>query len=213
MTITPEQSIAARGLLRMRSVAEVAAHVGCAESTYKKFEGLQGGIGPAKKERARHFFENRGIGFIGQTGVNRRTQSNYTLQGRDGFWMFLDDVYDTVKDGGEIDVINVVDETFVKWAGEKFKPHIERMGRIKGLTCRTLAPHGYKNFVSTAYSQYKWLKEGDFIEIPFYIYGDKLAILILDPEPLILVIVEPKIAKAYRVQFMNLWQNVFEVVK
>lgn len=211
MTITPEQSIAARGLLRMKNVSLIAKHIDCAESTYKKFEGLQGGIGPAKKEKARHFFENRGIEFIGQSGVNKRTQNNYTLSGQDGFWVFLDDVYETVKDGGEINITNVVDDTFVKWAGEKCKSHVERMGKIKNLTCRTLCRYGYKNFASTSYSQYKWLKEGNFIETHFYIYDNKLAIITFDPEPLIIIIDEPKVAQAYRMQFMDLWKAAIEI--
>ena len=59
------------------------------------------------------------------------------------------------------------------------------------------------------YIEYRWNPNQDQGNVPFYVYGDKLAILTFEeePAPQIVVIHSALVAKAYREQFAVLWQN------
>ena len=41
--------------------------------------------------------------------------------------------------------------------------------------------------------------------VPFIVYGDKLAVVLFEPEPTIIVNSFPLVAEAYRLQFESLW--------
>ena len=45
-----------------------------------------------------------------------------------------------------------------------------------------------------------------FSSVPFYVYGQKLAILLFDAEPTVIVLDYPSVAEAYRAQFQAFWE-------
>ncbi|MCB1557074.1 MAG: hypothetical protein KDJ15_07160, partial [Alphaproteobacteria bacterium] len=78
---------------------------------------------------------------------------------------------------------------------------------IKGLSFKILQREGDTYFPAKNYSEYRWIPEKDFLAVPFVVYGDNLAIILFDPEPVVIVISYPAIAGAYRLQFNVIWDS------
>lgn len=207
MTITPMQCLMARGGLRL-SRNDLAKLSGVASKSIDNFENGETSLSQKNMAALTDTFIKNGIEFIGETGVNvLQDYHAKTLTGADGFKEFLDDVYNTVKNGGVINVTNVVDQDFKYWAGDKHTEHVTRMANIKSLECKTLCKEGYKDFVASDYTHYRWLPEEDTGETPFYMYGNKLAILSLRPEPVIIIINVRGVVETFRIQFDSLWEK------
>lgn len=154
-------------------------------------------------------FENSGIEFIGLNGVKQRTGEVWTYQGRTGFHDFYDDIYETCKDDPvEVLVSNVDEREFMKWLGDDaVADHVAKMRQIEGLSYKILIREGDDYYLASAdYAQYRWMPKEQFASVPFYVYGKKLAILLFDSEPTVIVLNYPAVAHAYRSQFAALWE-------
>jgi len=105
-------------------------------------------------------------------------------------------------------VHNVDERKFEKWLGtENLEVHIERMKSISGINYRILLKEGDDYFLATPdYSEYRWIPSSFFSSVPFYVYGQKLAILLFDAEPTVIILDYPSVAEAYRVQFEAFWK-------
>ncbi len=207
MTITPTQCLMARAGLKL-SRNNLADLSGVAAKSIDNFENGKTSLAHKNMKALISTFVNEGIEFIGETGVN--VPQDYvakTLTGADGFKEFLDDVYNTVKNGGSINVTNVVDQDFKYWAGDKHTDHVTRMANIKNLECKTLSKSGYKDFLASDYTDYRWLPKNETGLTPFYMYGQKLAILSLKPEPTIIIINVPGVVDTFRIKFNALWEK------
>jgi len=215
MSIEPEQSIAARGLLRMRNVAEVAKYCGVSDVSYRQFESGRRGVGKDKIERARRFFENRGIEFIGHTGVNRQDSKSLLLKGQDGFHLFMDDVYETIAEhGGEICVSNVDERNWIKWMGgqEAYDAHAVRMNTLHNYNFKIMVCEGDRFFIASEIGQYKWVPKEKFTTQSFYAYGDKLAIInFAEEEATINILSMHGCADGFRYTFNLLWDVMPEI--
>lgn len=138
------------------------------------------------------------IGFI------RNEISSYV--GKDGFARFFDDVYATVKDGGEVRVSNVNENDFLKWEDERADLHTDRMKAIKGLDFKILVEEGDSNLAAADYAEYRYLPSDKFSDIPLYIYGDKAAIIVFEENHVeIFVIKQLRVAEYFKKRFMLLW--------
>jgi hypothetical protein len=67
---------------------------------------------------------------------------------------------------------------------------------------------GDTNFIASDYNQYRWISEELFSPVPFYIYGECLAIMNFQtvPAPTIILHKFPAITAAYRKQFEAFWK-------
>jgi hypothetical protein len=130
----------------------------------------------------------------------------------------MDDVYATAlsdqeaAEGGSrpICVSNVDDRLFIKYLGDYAQVHVERMKKLSKVKVRVLIQEDdYYCFPDTDYIEYRWLHGKSTGDVPFYVYGDKLAILVFNanPCPQIVVVTSPLVSKAYRDQFDILWGN------
>jgi len=173
----------------------------------------------AKEEtlrKLRHALESRGVEFIGNIGVQWAQHQIRTLVGVDGLKAFFDDVRATVKQSDEEVVICGVEEDYLE---EKLGDYVdyqrEEMAAVKNLRMRCLVKEGDPNLGASEYCQYRWQAKKHFSNVPFYAYGDKLAIIVTSgPEdPLTLLIHNRTIAQAYRLQFENMWQASHEPPK
>jgi hypothetical protein len=88
------------------------------------------------------------------------------------------------------------------------------MSKISHLKMRCLIEENDLDLGASDYCQYRWQAKENFSNVPFYIYGDKLAIIVTSaPEdPLILLIQNRVIAEAYRRQFDSMWTTAKEPV-
>lgn len=156
----------------------------------------------------RQAFENAGIEFIGTEGMRMRSDIIRIFEGRDGFWEFYEDIYDTIRnDPGEVLVSNVDERDFERWLDpENLHKHVGRMQKIKGLRYKILIREGDMHFLATPdYCEYKWIPKQLFVSVPFYVYGQKLAILLFKEQPKVILLDNPAISEGYRSQFKAIW--------
>ena len=164
----------------------------------------------------RHALEARGIEFIGNIGVQWAQHQIRSLAGVEGLKTFFDDVRVTVKQSAEEIVICGVEEDYLEEKlGEYLDFHRREMANLGNVKMRCLIKEGDPNFGASEYCTYRWQPKESFSNVPFYIYGDKMAIIVTSgPEdPLTLLIHNRTIAQAYRRQFDVVWNASKETTK
>lgn len=206
MFLTLEQIRAARALLRWTQ-KDLAAHAGLHDDQVHNFEGGRSRSLDVLEAIYRTFVAN-GIEFTDGEGVKKNTGGIKVLEGPHSFIRFLDDVYETMlAHGGEINVTDVADEDFVKYAGDYDETHVKRMNVLGNFVSRSLtAEQDYIKRVD--YSEYRWLPKDEFGPVPFYQYAHKLAMIIFEESYAKIFILEStKIAESFRIKFMSMWER------
>lgn len=212
MFISPAQIRAARALLDWNQDT-LAEMVGVTKHTISKIErgDNQGGVQTLTK--IYEFFDNAGIEFSENDGVRRKSGGIKTFKGRSGFIDFIWDVYETAKTvGGEICVSNVNESNFEYWLGDQDAVYTEKMSQLNNFTFKILVQEGDTNFSASNYAEYRWIQKEHFATVPFYVYGDKLAIILFDEDVDVYVIQNEKITNAQRAQFDLAWNNALTPV-
>lgn len=213
--ITAAQLRAARGLLDWTRT-DLAKAAGVSPETIKNIE--HGTFRPQEStaDAIVRAFQTKNVEFTDNEGVRLSKDRVYTYVGTEGFKAFLDDIYAAAQEpeaqlngAKPICLSNVDDVFFVKHLNEYSKIHAQRMNNIEGIKVRIIT-HGSPTLVieGTSYREYRLSPEGlPKGNVPFYVYGDKLGIMIFseDQEPQIVVISSPLVAGAYRAQFELLW--------
>lgn len=215
--ITAAQLRAARGLLDWTR-AELAEAASISPETVKNIE--HGVFRPQEEtaERIVKAFSEHDVVFTDDEGVKIRKDNVYRFEGPDGFRRFIDDVYTTVSadpecmEGGRrlTYVSNVDDRLFVQYLGDYTKTHVQRINQLKNVKVRVLvkeddlfaAPDG-------DYLEYRGSPANVSGSVPFYVYGNKFAIISFLGKlaPQVVVMNSPLVAEAYRKQFEILWQQ------
>jgi len=209
--ITPTQMRAARAMLDV-SQGHVADHLGIAANTLSKIESGQSDISVTRNDEIKKFYEREGIEFSENDGVKWKSGGVDTYTGRSGFLDFMDDVYATVKNGGDIFVNNVDEKEFLKWGAEDAPKHIVRMNSIKNLSSQILIEEGSTDIVNSDYVEYKTIPKEHFGTLPLYMYGDKTALIIFSENDIeIYVIDQLAVTKYFRERFLVQWQEAKSV--
>lgn len=205
MGITTAQIRGARGILNW-SQNDLAERTGISATSIGSIEKGQSQPRESTIASIQKAFEDGGIEFIGREGVRVKSGEITTYTGQAGFWDFYDDLYNTLaKTPSEVLVNNVDERLFVKWLGDKREEHVKRMKEIKGVTYKILIKEGDTFFPADEYAEYRWISKQFFSSVPFYLYPDKLAMMLLEETPTIIVLDYPAIAAAYRTQFEAIW--------
>jgi transcriptional regulator with XRE-family HTH domain len=211
--LSPSQIRAARGLLNWSRV-KLASHARVSELTIHRFENSINKPDAKTEHKIRHALERAGINFTADDGVARRRDDITVVTGQtDAIYYMFDDIYNTVKDkGGEIFVSGVDERMFDKYAGEG-DPHDKRMIAIKDkVSLRCLLQEGDYYLPYEGHFFYRWMPKDQFESVPFYLWGNKLAILQDRQDELeILIIHSPSIASAFKKQFDFMWERCREV--
>jgi DNA-binding XRE family transcriptional regulator len=166
-------------------------------------------------------FSMNGVEFTEDDGVRKSQSKVFTYEGSDGLKKFLDDVFETTRQlctCGKTDKISCIshvdDKFFLKHLGDYAQVHVERMNKIEACKTRILIedkPYSYTDEErrTSSYREYKQHPYETRGNVPFYVYGDKLAILIFDESkpPKIVVIPSKLVASAYREQFDLMWKT------
>lgn len=204
--ISGEQVRAARALLDW-SLADLTEKTGIGQQAISKFEN--GETSPLSKtiEKLQKVLEDAGIEFLPTGGLQPRQDIIRSYKGRAGFIEFIYDVYETAKSGrGDICVSNVNEADFEYWLGDEDAAYVEKMDKLKNVNFRILSKHGDMN-VSSTYAQYRWVPEGQFSAAPFYVYGDKFAMILFEKDVTVFVVNNASIADAQRKQFDIAWDK------
>lgn len=205
--ITTAQIRGARGILNW-SQGDLSERTGLSPTSVG---GIENGLTNPRDSSlmaVQKAFEDAGIEFMPNDGIRKKSGEIRVLKGRSAFWEFYQDVYDTLSvNPGEVIVSNVDERKFEKWLGsENVRVHVSRMRQLSGATYKILLQEGDDYYIASSdYSEYRWIPKEFFSSVPFYVYGEKLAILVFDVEPTVIVLEYPAIAKAYRNQFSAIW--------
>lgn len=95
------------------------------------------------------------------------------------------------------------------WLGEEAAgTYKESMGKLeKNFFFKTLVEWGDDYFAGSEYAEYRWAKKDDFSNVPFYVYGDKLAIILFGKEVIVYLLENKDISDAYRKVFNVMWER------
>lgn len=213
--ITGRQIRAARALLDI-SQDELANAAGLTKQGISKIE--DGSVQPREGTITDiiRVFRDRGIEFTSDEGVKRKSDSVTKFEGFEDFKFFMDQVYQEARqaysrDGTKpICICNLDNSLFRKHMKDYYSVHMERMQRIDGLKIRTLASEVDDHLgAEPSYLIYRFLRELKAVVAPFYVFGDKFALIDFDVQnsPKILMIDSPSLAHSYRDQFDIMWKN------
>ncbi len=209
MSITTAQIRGARGILNW-SQQDLAQRTGISATSIGSIENGQTTPRASTIETIRKTLENGGIEFIGLDGVRQRSGDVTIFHGKTGFWDFYEDIYNTIKDDpGQILVSNVDERLFEKWLdAENLERHVTRMRNTKGISYKILVQEGDTHVLATPdYAEYRWIPKEQFTSVPFYVYGKKLAVVLFEAEPTVILIKYAAVADAYRMQFEGMWKT------
>jgi DNA-binding XRE family transcriptional regulator len=205
------QISAGRGLLRWSS-AELAEKAGLTRDTIHKIES--DAVQPREGTVADivRVFDEHGVEFTENSGVRLKPQGVEILLGQEGLQKFFTGVYEYAKKhGGTIMQIGIQEDLF--WAmGEEFSyMHRRRMSELvhsrNDIKVLAILCEGDTNFIASDYNHYRWIAKDLFSPVPFYIYGEYLAIMNFQtvPAPTIILHKFAAITNAYRKQFDAFW--------
>lgn len=213
MSITTAQIRGARGILNW-SQSDLSERTGISATSIGSIENGQSTPRDSTLKNIRKSLEDAGIEFIGTDGIRLRTGDVRVLSGREGYLEFFNDVYETLSKnpGSVVRVSNVDERKFVEWHGEQGNEHLKQMDVLKekNITSKILIREGDDFFPASDYAEYRWIPSSQFSLVPFYVYDDKLAILLFDIEPTIILLNYPAVAKAYQIQFDALWEQAIK---
>lgn len=207
MTITTAQMRGARGILNW-SQSDLAERTGISATSIGSIENGQSSPRENTLKAIRQAFEKSGIEFLLGDGVRKKSAEIDILRGTDGFQKFSYDIYQAIQnDGREVLQAYVDDRKYADLLGKEAYPHVQRMEEMQGKRFKILQKDGDDYFPAKKYAEYRWIPAKDFMAVPFVVYGDKLAVVLFEPEPTIIINNFPMVAEAYRLQFLSLWEN------
>lgn len=205
MSITTAQIRGARGLLNW-SQQDLSDRTGISSTSLGSIEN--GVTTPRESTIAAIMkaFEDAGIEFTTNDGVRRKSAEITILRGQQGFQKFSYSIRDCIQnDSREILQAYVDDRKFAELLGNEAYPHVERMEAMKTKRFKILQRENDAYFPAKNYAEYRWIPSKQFLAVPFVVYGENLAVILFEPEPIIIINNFPLVADAYRLQFLALW--------
>jgi transcriptional regulator with XRE-family HTH domain len=207
MLITADQIRAARALKNW-SQTDLAERTGLAVPTIANIELGKQMPGKNTIEKIIASFESAGIEFLGETGVQKKLQTTRVFRGVEEFKKFYDVIYESVLQGAnEVLVGNVDERDFIKHMDpDILQLHLDRMVALN-THYKILVCEGDYFFPVTKYAEYRWMNKEDFSSIPFYVFADKLAIILLLDEPIVFLLEDKISAQIYKEKFLAQWKK------
>ena len=164
-----------------------------------------------------HILETRGIEFLPGEGIRRASPTVDILTGSEGLQQFFNGVHEYAsKHGGTIMMFGIDETTFIKTITPEFSQnYLKRMTEVSrkrgDLEVISIVCEGDTNFCASDYNEYRWISKDIFQAVPFYIYGETLAIMDFNtmPGPTIMLLRSRAITEAYRKQFRAFWKMAY----
>ncbi len=204
--ITLQQIKAARALLNWTQ-GDLALHSGVSVPAIARLEQGNGNARADTVHALHQAFETHGIEFYETTGVNLRTEifKIDILDGADAMQQIWDDVVATLgKHGGGEFLMNGMDEhLWVKFFGDRLDAEIKRR-RNSNITHRLLIQEG-DNLCLGSDEVYRTVPQAVFGQTPYFIYGNKHALINWGPPMRIVRIECHSAAETMRKQFNFNW--------
>ena len=155
-------------------------------------------------------FDRNGVEFI-DGGVRQKKDLIKVLEGDKGTYRFFEDVMKTaITSGGEFYVYGVDEEKFTEYAKKAgiYDKYLKTMSKVEGIHFNVLIKESDNNDYAATHVSYKKLPDDMiFTNAPFYLYGNKLALIIWRKKPKFIIISDQDLIEAYKKQFNALWKN------
>lgn len=205
--ISPAQIRAARALKNWNQ-SELARAAGLAIPSIANIE--LGKQQPTARTLSliQHTFEEHGIEFTPNDGVQRKAGLVENYQGRTGFAHFLAEVDRTAGQCPQsvFKVCNVDERLFVRWIDEQIFARHEQAMRQHDIRYRIITAEGDGFTPAESYASYRWARRDQVTSVPLYIYGGKVAFIAFSDEDVsVFVISHPVIAELCARQFDEMW--------
>lgn len=199
--IQPNQIRAARHYLNIdqKTVAEAS---GVSTMNISDIENEKGNPRSATLKAIQSFFENRGIRFTENGGIEPAQNYVTVYEGKNCYFNLLLDIQDTLaKRNGEM-LCSGSDE---RRSSPEVINQLRKM-RIDGISMRSLIEKG-NTYLMGKLEEYRWMPEGLFVDGDVkVIYADRVAYLVSWAEtPRVIVIQDQTIAEEAKRQFDFIW--------
>lgn len=213
-SISAAQIRGARAILDW-SQNRLAEATGLSIATIRKLE--LGHISPRSTttQTLRQAFETAGLEFSDLDGVRRKPDGVDIYEGDSGVQRFFDDVYRACLNGEEVIQVWPGSQQFNQVIGNYRARHTERMAKIKEqVKIRCIATEN-PDVIAHEYCAYRFLSNNYVDCVPFYVYGNKYAIVSFPPDTQLKIIVveSSAAAAAFRSQFESMWQKAVPLNK
>ena len=211
MKISGKQIAMARILVDL-SQKELADKLGIARKTIMRIENGQSPGSTSTTEKIQLFFENNGLEFLNNDGVQRSSQPIRTLKGSEGLKTFLDEVYEYASENGGTFYLHNAQPQY--WydhlSKEWYEYHAKRMTAIKEkIDFRIITEEGNTLFISSSFAEYRWFPKDLFADQPIYSYADKIAFTNFDDDNVVVsIFTNEKFAKGFQSLFNIAWDQV-----
>lgn len=206
---TVDQIRAARALLNW-SQTDLADRAGLSQTGIARIESGINQPNTSTLEKINQAFDEAGIEFIADRGVEKRRSDVRHYQGAEGFRAFMDDVYHTALErGGEICLYNAKPANWIKWLGVEWNTaHAERMAKlVERINFKITCQKGSTDFIGNRHAEYRWVRDELWNERSFYAYGDKIGFLDFEEESVeIFVLKQRQFADSFRTLFQVAWE-------
>lgn len=209
---TIEQIRAARALLGWNQ-HDLADKAGLSQTGIARIENGTNQPNSKTLEKIGTAFDHAGIEFLSDDGVKRQSHKVISYTGYKGFKQFREDVLQEVEsnENADICITNLDERGFDRWGKGEVNDHYrDKMAQIRqqnsNLRFRSLVKEGDSHFSAARHSEYKWLPASEFGPFPYYIFGDKTAMVMFEEDEIVIFILNhPLITKFHRQQFEKLW--------
>ena len=200
MEIQPRQIRAARGLLDWLQ-RDLAARAGISDISVVNIESGKTNPQPQTVDKIIRAFEAEGIVFTKQ-GVELRDETVQVLSGEDWFLAVLDDVYFTLMDKPDAELL-------IESGDERLSPPevINRVRKIRnaGIKMRVMVEEGNTHLMG-ALKEYRYIPSANYNNQVSLIYGDKVAVCTDSSSAKSIIFRDALLAKARRNMFDLLWE-------
>lgn len=210
--ITGKQIRAARVLLDW-DAEDLAAKAGVNRETVFNIERGTVQPRPGTIEKLIKAFNEHRVEFLDDQGVRFRHEDVEVLNGEAGMETFWNRVYVFAQSkGGIIRQNGIAEDPLDKCAPKAAAQHRDRMAPLveknKNIFVRAILDAGDENFLCTNYADYKWAPKDFPPPVPYYIFGDCVALFSFDavPSPKVILITSAVIARTYIKQFDRCWE-------
>jgi len=203
--ITLEQIKAARSLLNWTQ-QDLASAASISKPALANFE--RGIVKPRSEtiNSLQKALEEAGIEFIEGPGVKmRKNILEVKVLSGESIKILWNDIYHTLKSGEKRLVRGLDEERLAKIMGSSYDQMMKKFKK-KNLKGRVLLLKNDRNFRDPS-SEYRWINDSHFIDVPIYIYANKCAMIIWEPEPQVILIENKALANAYSQHFNKVWNK------
>ena len=210
---SPSQIRAARAMLDWSRDDLAAASGLTAEGLFKIERGMTKPLKSTDDKIVRAFV-SQGIVFTDDDGVRRHSGDVRIYKGPVAFNHWFEDVYETVKDGGDICITGGSEADYSRWfSPEEEERHVARMTVLDArVSCRFLLQQGDNNFAYPAYMTYRWIAREHWDSNGLYLYGLKSAFIEFAEEgPIVTVLDAPAATRRLRKLFQAIWETCRDI--